>query len=176
MKEMDLVSVFFNQINQLICCFHQSMNQLEVINNIEIVFFPIILFMTTDKPDLNKIEESFIEMINHFEASSSTVFIKGMVDPDIIKKGDLKEIGKSLRQISDFLDIKARDLKLLPYESEEGRTEMRLDHYIGALKDIGKELEKSDAKELHDYHWSIIGMFIIIIFSLLDHIENYREE
>ena len=47
------------------------------INNIEIVFFPIILFMTTDKPDLNKIEESFIKMITHFEKSSSTSFIKG---------------------------------------------------------------------------------------------------
>ena len=52
---------------------------------------------------------------------------------------------------------------------------MRLDHYIGAFKDIGKELKKSDAKKLHDYHGSPIGMFIIIIFSLFDHIEHYRE-
>ncbi len=65
--------------------------------------------MNSDKPDLNKIEESFIDMINHFEASSSTSFIKGMVDPNIIKKGDLKEIGKSLQNISDFLLIKARN-------------------------------------------------------------------
>lgn len=42
--------------------------------------------MTTDKPDLNKIEESFIEMINHFEKSSSTSFIKGMVIPILSKK------------------------------------------------------------------------------------------
>lgn len=132
--------------------------------------------MTSDKPDLNKIEESFIEMMGHFEKSSSTLFIEGMVNPDIIKKGDLKEIGKSLQQISDFLKIKAKDLELLPYESEEGRTKMRLDHYIEALNDIGKELKKSDAKEVHDYHWSIIGMLIIIIFSLFDHIANYREE
>ncbi len=130
--------------------------------------------MNADKPDLNKIEESFIDMINHFEASSSTSFIKGMVDPNIIKKGDLKEIGKSLTNVSDLLMIKARNLELLPYESEEGETKMRLDHYIEALHDIGKELEKSDAKELHDYHWSIIGMFIIILFSLFDHIEHYR--
>ena len=114
-------------------------------------------------------------MINHFEASSSTLFIKGMVDPDIIKKGDLKEIGKSLQNVSDFLKIKAMNLELLPYESEEGEIKMRLDHYINALKDMGKELEKSDAKEINDYHWSIIGMFIIIIFSLFDHIEHYRE-
>ena len=132
--------------------------------------------MNSDKPDLSKIEESFSEMMEHFKKSSSTLFIKGMVDPDIIEKGDLKEIGKSLQQISDFLKIKAKDLELLPYESEEGRTKMRLDHYIGALKDIGAELEKSDAKEVHDYHWSIIGMLIIIIFSLFDHIANYREE
>jgi hypothetical protein len=131
--------------------------------------------MNSNKPDLSKIEKSFTDMIEHFEASSSTSFIKGMVDPDIIKKGDLKEIGKSLQYISDFLFIKARNLELLPYESEEGGMEMRLDHYINALKDIGKELEKSDAKELHDYHWSIIGMFIVIIFSLFDHIEHYRE-
>jgi hypothetical protein len=131
--------------------------------------------MNSDKPDLNKIEESFIDMINHFESSSSTSFIKGMVDPNIIKKGDLKEIGKSLQNVSDFLLIKARNLDLLPYESEVGGMEMRLDHYINALNDIGKELEKSDAKELHDYHWSIIGMFIVIIFSLFDHIEHYRE-
>jgi hypothetical protein len=128
-----------------------------------------------NKPDLNKIEESFIDMIDHFEASSSTSFIKGMVDPNIIKKGDLKEIGKSLQNVSDFLMIKARNLELLPYESEVGGMEMRLDHYINALKDIGRELEKSDAKELHDYHWSIIGMFIVIIFSLFDHIEHYSE-
>lgn len=131
--------------------------------------------MTMDKADLSKIEESFIDMINHFEASESTSFIKGMVDPNVIKKGDLKEIGKSLQDVSDFLMIKAKTLELLPYESEEGKTKMRLDHYIQALNDIGKELEKSEAKELHDYHWSIIGMFIIIIFSLFDHIEHYRE-
>lgn len=28
---------------------------------------------------------------------------------------------------------------------------MRLDHYINALNEIGKELGKSDAKEVHDY-------------------------
>ncbi|MEN6293493.1 MAG: hypothetical protein ABFC34_05800 [Methanobacterium sp.] len=131
--------------------------------------------MTTDKPDLSKIEESFTDMINHFETSASTSFIKGMVDPTVIKKGDLNEIGKSLQDVSDFLLIKAKAMELLPYESEEGRTKMRLDHYIQALNDMGKELEKSEAKELHDYHWSIIGMFIIIIFSLFDHIEHYRE-
>lgn len=48
--------------------------------------------MPSDKPNLSKIKESFTDVINHFEASSSTSFIKGMVDPDIIKKGDLKEI------------------------------------------------------------------------------------
>lgn len=131
--------------------------------------------MNSNKPDLSKIEESFTDMINHFEASSSTSFIKGILDPDIIKKGDLKEIGKSLQDISDFLMVKTRTLELLPYESEEDGIKMRLDHYINALKDIGKELEKSNAKELHDYHWSIIGMFIVIIFSLFDHIEHYRE-
>jgi hypothetical protein len=142
------------------------------INNI----FSKILFMNSDKPNLNKIEKSFLEMIGHFEKSSSTLFIKGMVDPDIIKKGNLKEIGKSLQEISDFLKIKANDLELLSYESEEGRTRMRLDYYIEVLNDIGKELKKSDAKEVHDYHWSIIGTLIIIIFSLFDHIANYREE
>lgn len=131
--------------------------------------------MNSSEPDLKKIEELFIDMTSHFEASSSTTFIKGMVDPGIIQNGDLKEIGKSLQDISDFLFIKARNLELLPYESEEGGIKMRLDHYINALRDIGKELEKSDANELHDYHWSIIGMFIIIIFSLFDHIEHYRE-
>lgn len=131
--------------------------------------------MNSNKSDLSKIEESFTNMINHFEASASTSFIKGMVDPNVIKRGDLKEIGKSLQDVSDFLMIKAKTLELLPYESEEGETKMRLDHYINALNDIGKELEKSEAKELHDYHWSIIGMLIIIIFSLFDHIEHYRE-
>ena len=131
--------------------------------------------MTTDKSDLSKIEESFVDMINHFEASASTSFIKGMIDPNVIKKGDLKEIGKSLQAVSDFLMIKAKTMELLPYESEEGETKMRLDHYIKSLNDIGKEIEKSDAKELHDYHWSIIGMLIIITFSLFDHIEHYRE-
>ena len=131
--------------------------------------------MTTDKSDLSKIEESFVDMINHFEASASTSFIKGMIDPNVIKKGDLKEIGKSLQAVSDFLMIKAKTMELLPYESEEGETKLRLDHYIKSLNDIGKEIEKSDAKELHDYHWSIIGMLIIITFSLFDHIEHYRE-
>lgn len=131
--------------------------------------------MKLEEPDLNKIEESFTYMINHFEASSSTSFIKGMVDPNIIKKGDLKEIGKSLQDVSDFLMIKAMNLELLPYESEEGGMEMRLDHYINALKDMGRELEKSDAEEVNDYHWSIVGMLIIVIFSLFDHIEHYRE-
>lgn len=131
--------------------------------------------MNSNNPDPNKIVESFMDMVNHFEASQSSLFIKGMVDPNIIKKGDLKEIGKSLQDVSDFLMIKTKNLEFLPYEDEEGKTKMRLDHYINALKDIGKELEKSDAKELHDYHWSIIGMFILIIFSLFDHIEHYRE-
>ena len=75
-----------------------------------------------DKPDLSKIKESFIDMINHFEASASTSFIKCMVDPNVIKKGDLKEIGKSLQDVSDFLMIKAKTLELLPYESGEDKT------------------------------------------------------
>lgn len=129
--------------------------------------------MSNDKPNLNKIEKCFMDMVNHFEASESSLFIKGMVNLDIIKKGDLKEIGKSLQDVSDFLMIKANTLEFLPYETGEGSTEMRLNHYINALKEIGKELEKSDAKEVHDYHWSIIGMLIIIIFSLFDHIEHY---
>lgn len=131
--------------------------------------------MKNDKPNLNKIEECFIDMVNHFEASQSSLFVKGMVDPNIIKNGDLKEIGKSLQDISDFLMIKAKNLEFLPYETKEDSTEMRLDHYINALKAIGRELEKYDDKEVHDYHWSIIGMLIIIIFSLFDHIEHYRE-
>ena len=131
--------------------------------------------MNSDKPDLGKIEEFFMDMVNHFEASASSSFIKGMVDPNIIKKGDLKEIGRSLQDVSDFLMVKAKDLEFLPYEYEESGTKMRLDYYITALNDIGKELEKSDTKEVHDYHWSVIGMFIIIIFSLFDHIEHYRE-
>ena len=142
--------------------------------NIEIVSISIILLMN-EKPDLGKIEKSFVNMINHFEASESSLFIKGMVDPNIIKNGNLKEIGKSLQDVSDFLMIKANTLEFLPYEIEEDRTKMRLDHYINALKEIGKELGKSNAKEVHDYHWSIIGMLIIIIFSLFDHIEHYRE-
>lgn len=132
--------------------------------------------MSIDKPTMSKIEECFIEMINHFESSESSLFIKGMVDPNIIKKGDLKEIGKSLQDVSDFLKIKAKDLEFLPYEYKEDRTKMRLEHYMNALNEIGKELEKSDAKEVNDYHWSIIGMLLIIIFSLFDHMENYRAE
>lgn len=131
--------------------------------------------MGNDKPNLNKIEDCFIDMVNHFEASQSSLFIKGMVDPNIIKNGDLKEIGKSLQDVSDFLMIKANTLEFLPYETEEDSTKMRLDHYINTLKEIGKELEKLNAKEVHDYHWSIIGMLLIIIFSLFDHIEHYSE-
>lgn len=131
--------------------------------------------MSNDKPDISKIEKCFVDMVNHFEASASSLFIKGMIDPNIIKKGDLKEIGNSLQDVSDFLMIKANTLKFLPYETEEDSTQMRLDHYINALKEIGKELEKSDDKEVNDYHWSIIGMLIIVIFSLFDHIEHYRE-
>ncbi len=50
--------------------------------------------MNSNKSELSKIEKSFIDMINHFEASASTSFINGMVGPNVIKNGNLKEIGK----------------------------------------------------------------------------------
>lgn len=128
----------------------------------------------SDNEPLNKIEESFLKTVNGLGGISETLFIKSVADPDIIKKGDLNEIGRSLQRISNFLNNRTQDLEFLPYE--EDKTKVRLEQAIKSINEMGKELENINREELNDYHWYIVGMLVMIIFSLFDHIQIYEEE
>ncbi len=129
--------------------------------------------MNNSQP-LNKIEESFMNVINGIGGISDTPFIKSLGDPDVIKKGDSKEIGQSLQRISNFLNARLQDLEFQPYEKD--KTKLRLEKGIISLNEMGKELESINDEELNDYHWYIVGMLVIILFSLFDHVQIYQEE
>lgn len=74
---------------------------------------------TENKPNLDKIEESFLSIIGDLEESYGGIFRKGITDPKVIKKGDLEEFGKSLIRISEFLDNRLEDLEF--QEEEESK-------------------------------------------------------
>lgn len=122
-----------------------------------------------------KIEESFLEIIKGFKESYSGLFIKGMTDPEIIKEGNLEEIGKSLTRISEFLDFRLQDLEFQASEEKVNKINSRLKTAVRVLHEMGNEIESIGTQEPRDYHWYVVGALGVVLIGLFDYIEIYIE-
>lgn len=123
----------------------------------------------------NKIQESFLSIIKEFKESYSGLFIKGVTDPEIIKEGDLKEIGTSLTRISEFLYNRLDDLELPPPEEKIDKIKSRLEEAVKAIHQMGIEIESMKSKEPEDYHWYVVGTLAMVLVGLFDYIEIYLD-
>jgi len=130
---------------------------------------------TENKPSLDKIEESFLSIIEEFKESYSGLFIKGATDPEVIKEGDLEKIGKSLKRMSEFLNMRLQDLEFQGEEDKIKKIESRLEKATIAIYEMGNEIESMKTKEPRDYHWYVVGALAVSLIGLFDYIEMYTD-
>ncbi|HEX3013396.1 MAG TPA: hypothetical protein VHO92_03865 [Methanobacterium sp.] len=122
-----------------------------------------------------EIEESFLEIINGFKESYSGLFIKGVTDPEVIKDGNLAEIGMSLTRISEFLDNRLQDLEFQASEEKVNKINSRLKTAIKVVNKMGNEIKSMKNQEPRDYHWYVVGALAVVLIGLFDYIEIYME-
>lgn len=122
-----------------------------------------------------EIEESFLEIINGFKESYSGLFIKGVTDPEVIKDGNLAEIGMSLTRISEFLDNRLQDLEFEASEEKVNEINSRLKTTIKVVNEMGNEIKSMENQEPQDYHWYVVGALAVVLIGLFDYIEIYME-
>lgn len=130
---------------------------------------------TEDKSSSIKIEESFLKIIQEVKESYSGLFIKGITDPEIIKEGDLEEIGKSLKRISEFLNSRLQDLEFQGKDDKLEKIKSRLEKAAKATYEMGIEIESMKTQEPRDYHWYVVGALAVVLIGLFDYIEIYME-
>ena len=123
------------------------------------------------RSDPVNIEKSFLEIINDFKESYSGLFIKGVTDPEIIKKGDLNKIGTSLIGISEFLDYRLQDLNFQSNEKKVEEIELRLKTAVKVVREMGNKIKFIETQEPDDYHWYIVGTLTVVLIALFDYIE-----
>lgn len=123
----------------------------------------------------SQIEKIYMEIIADFEDIYSEFFLKGLTDPENIKKGDLKEIGTSLKRISEFLSNRIEDLEFQSQKEESDKTLSRLKRTNKAIFEMGKEIENMKTSEPGNYHGYIVGALIMNLISLFNHIEIHME-
>jgi hypothetical protein len=85
-----------------------------------------------------KIEELCIQIVADLEDTYSGLFLRGVTDPEVIKKGDIAEIGKSLQRISEFFDNRLEDLEFPPQKEEIDKTLFRLKRTNKVIWENGK--------------------------------------
>jgi hypothetical protein len=149
----------------MIYIFRELNNSFYILNNME----------TKNEPYQVNIEESFLEIIKDFKESSSGLFIKGVTDPEIIKEGDLKKIGKSLIRISEFLDNRLQDLEFEASEEKVIEINSRLKTAVKVVNEMGNEIKSLENHEPRDYHWYVVGTLAVVLIGLFDYIEIYIE-
>jgi hypothetical protein len=115
-----------------------------------------------------KIQEHFVKLIENYDDPMCLLFVKCVINNE---NGNLSEIGKSFQKISDFLLNRIYDLEFKPEENGSQGRNIRLEVALESIKEIGKELEQMEDEEQCSYHWSIIGILLIIIMNLFNHIE-----
>ena len=130
---------------------------------------------TENKSYQANIEESFLEIINGFKESYSGLFIKGVTDPEVIKEGNLEEIGTSLTRISEFLDNRLQDLELESDEEKVNEINLRLKTAVKVVNEMGNEIKSLENHEPRDYHWYVVGALAVVLIGLFDYIEIYME-
>jgi hypothetical protein len=116
-----------------------------------------------------------MQIVADLEDICSSLFLKGVTYPKVIKKGDISEIGKSLQRISEFFDNRIEDLEFQPQKEEIDKTLFRLKRTNKVIWKMGKEIEMMKTSEPRDYHWYIIGVLIMNLISLFNHIEIHME-
>ncbi len=121
------------------------------------------------------IENAFLKIIEEFKESYSGIFIKGVTDPEIIKKGDLEKIGISLARISEFLDYRLKDLEFQSQEEKIDKIRSRLEKAVTAIHEMGKGIESMKTPEPDDYHWYVVGALAVVLIGLFDYIEIYTD-
>jgi hypothetical protein len=122
-----------------------------------------------------EIEESFLENIKAFKESYSGLFIKGVTDPEVIKEGNLNEIGTSLTRISEFLDNRLQDLEFEASEEKVNEINSRLKTAVKVVNEMGNEIKTLENHEPKDYHWYVVGALAVVLIGLFDYIEIYME-
>ena len=130
---------------------------------------------TENKPNPDKIEESFLSIIEEFKESYSGLFIKGATDPEVIKEGDLEKIGKSLKRMSEFLNMRLQDLEFQGEEDKIKKIKSRLEKTTIAIYEMGNEIESKKTQEPMDYHWYVVGALAVSLIGLFDYIEMYTD-
>ena len=119
-------------------------------------------------PHIKKIQEHFMKLIENYDDPICLLFVKCVINSE---KGNLSEIGKSFQKISEFLLNRIYDLEFKSEEKGNPGRNIRLEVALESINEIGKELEQMEDEEQCSYHWSIIGILLIIIMSLFNHIE-----
>ena len=122
---------------------------------------------------IKKIQKSFLNVTKHSEDPICLLFVKCIVDNE---QGNLNEIGKSFQKISNFLINRITDLEFNSKEKEDHGTKIRLEKALQSINEIGKELEQMTDEEQCSYQWSIIGILLMVIMNLFNHIEIYIDE
>ncbi len=122
-----------------------------------------------------EIEESFLEIIKAFKESYSGLFIKGVTDPEVIKEGNLEEIGISLTRISEFLDNRLQDLEFEDGEEKVKEINSRLKTAVKVVNEMGNKIKSLENHEPQDYHWYVVGALAVVLIGLFDYIEIYME-
>ena len=117
---------------------------------------------------VQEIQKHFIKLIENYDDPMCLLFVKCVINSE---KGNLSEIGISFQKIADFLLNRIYDLEFKPDEKGNLGRNIRLELALESIKEIGKELEQMEDEEQCSYHWSIIGILLIIIMNLFNHIE-----
>jgi hypothetical protein len=117
---------------------------------------------------IKKIQEQFVKLIENYDDPICLLFVKCVINSE---KGNLSEIGISFQKISEFLLNRIYDLEFKSEEKGDSGRNIRLEVALESINKIGKELEQMEDEEQCSYHWSIIGILLIIIMSLFNHIE-----
>jgi hypothetical protein len=96
----------------------------------------------------------------------------GILDPEHIKKGDPKTLGKEMARGADIIENTIKDMDFQPWEYEKGKTASRLIEAVKIYRKMGEEIETMTHQEPKEYHLYVITILIDIISSLINHIES----
>ena len=96
----------------------------------------------------------------------------GLVDADVFRGGDPKDLGEILQLFAERLDRRTEFIEFVPDETRNGGAKPRLEGAIASLARQGEELKQRRRREPEDYHWEIIGSLVLCITALLEHMEG----
>jgi hypothetical protein len=96
----------------------------------------------------------------------------GVVDADVFRAGDPKDLGALLILFAQRLRQRTEFLEFTPGEARNGGAKPRLQGGIERLAEQGEELKQRPHHEPEDYHWEIIGTLVWCITGLVEHLEG----